>query len=92
MTATSIHSDANQAAGAGKTLLVVKGLRKRFRVTTRLLKRKEVYVQAIDDVSFSLCAGETLGIVGESGCGKSTLARLLMNFISKDGGRVLLDD
>jgi len=48
-------------------------------------------VHAVDDISFYVATGETLGIVGESGCGKSTTARLLMRLIDPDAGRVLLD-
>jgi peptide/nickel transport system ATP-binding protein len=43
-------------------------------------------VQAVDDVSFSVIKGETLGVVGESGCGKSTTARLLMQLLKQDSG------
>ena len=48
-------------------------------------------MQAVDDVSFSVRKGETLGIVGESGCGKSTTARLLMRLIEPDAGAVVFD-
>ena len=48
-------------------------------------------MQAVDDVSFSVRKGETLGIVGESGCGKSTTARLLMRLIEPDAGEVVFD-
>jgi peptide/nickel transport system ATP-binding protein len=48
-------------------------------------------VRAVDDVSFVVLKGETLGIVGESGCGKSTLARLLMHLIPRDAGELIFD-
>ena len=56
-----------------------------------LLNRTVATVQAVDDVSFSVRKGETLGIVGESGCGKSTTARLLMRLIEPDAGDVVFD-
>jgi peptide/nickel transport system ATP-binding protein len=56
-----------------------------------LLNRTVATVQAVDDVSFSVRKGETLGIVGESGCGKSTTARLLMRLVEPDAGSVVFD-
>jgi peptide/nickel transport system ATP-binding protein len=66
-------------------------LAKRFAVKTGLLGRALSRVHAVDDVSFSIAEGETLGMVGESGCGKSTTARLLVRLIDPDAGTVLLD-
>ena len=71
-------------------LLTVRNLRKYFAVRAERLLRPPLQVQAVDDVSFTLDAGETLGIVGESGCGKSTTARLLMHLIVPDTGEVWL--
>ncbi|CAB1056518.1 Oligopeptide ABC transporter, ATP-binding protein OppF (TC 3.A.1.5.1) [Olavius sp. associated proteobacterium Delta 1] len=49
-------------------------------------------VKAVDDVSFSIASGETVGMVGESGCGKSTIGRVIMNLIEPTDGRLLYDD
>ena len=48
-------------------------------------------MRAVDDVSFSIAKGETVGIVGESGCGKSTTARLLMHLMKRDAGEIIYD-
>ena len=56
-----------------------------------MLQRTQAWVRAVDDVSFDVAPGETLGIVGESGCGKSTLARLLLRLIEPDAGAVRFD-
>jgi peptide/nickel transport system ATP-binding protein len=69
-------------------LLEVRNLRKYFPVRTQQIGAPRLRVQAVDDVTFAVTAGETLGIVGESGCGKSTTARLLMRLIAPDAGDV----
>jgi peptide/nickel transport system ATP-binding protein len=69
-------------------LLEVRNLRRYFPIRGGLLQRRVATVQAVDDVSFSVRRGETLGIVGESGCGKSTTARLLLRLLEPDFGTI----
>jgi oligopeptide transport system ATP-binding protein len=73
-------------------LLEVNGLKKYFPITGGIFGRKQGEVKAVDDVSFYVKKGETLGIVGESGCGKSTTGRLLMRLIEASDGRILFED
>ena len=76
---------------ASEVVLEARNLRKYFPTgASKLLMRPTGTVQAVDDVSFSLHKGSTLGIVGESGCGKSTLGRLLTRLIEPSSGEVLL--
>ena len=70
------------------TALVVDGLSKDFPQRRHLFARPGPPVRAVDDVSFAVAPGETLGLVGESGCGKSTLARLIMRMTPPTAGAV----
>ena len=72
-------------------LLEVRHLAKRFPIRGGILDTPVGYVQAVDDVSFSIHPGETLGLVGESGCGKSTLGRTILRLIAPSAGQVLFD-
>ena len=72
-------------------LLVAEALSKRYRLPRQALFSAPPAVQALDGVSFSLQAGQSLGVVGESGSGKSTLARLVMALETPDGGTVHFD-
>ena len=66
-------------------LLEAEGVEKYFPITQGIILQHEVgSVKAVDDVSFTVRRGETLGIVGESGCGKSTLARCVMRLLDAD--------
>lgn len=71
-----------------EVLLKVDNLKKYFPITGGLLGRKVGEVKAVDDVSFYVNKGETLGLVGESGCGKSTTGRVLMRLIEPTEGKV----
>jgi peptide/nickel transport system ATP-binding protein len=72
-------------------LLQVKGLHKQFRTGGGWLGGKARVVTALDDISFDLHTGETIGIVGESGSGKSTLGRAIVRLQEVDRGQVLLN-
>ncbi len=76
--------------GVAQPLLQVVGLTKHFPVRGDLFSARKT-VRAVDDVSFSIAKGETVGIVGESGCGKSTTARLLMHLMTRDAGDIIYD-
>ena len=76
--------------GAAQPLLQVTGLTKHFPVRGDLFSARKT-VRAVDNVTFSVLKGETVGIVGESGCGKSTTARLLMHLMKSDSGDIVYD-
>ena len=69
-------------------LLEVQNLKKYFPIKKGLISKTIGYVKAVDDVSFQIKKGETLGLVGESGCGKTTIGRSLLRLIEPTGGIV----
>ncbi|HMP76717.1 MAG TPA: ATP-binding cassette domain-containing protein [Kiritimatiellia bacterium] len=79
----------NTAPDPREPLLQVRNLKKYFPIRSKGIRRKVIdTLKAVDDVSFDLHAGETLGIVGESGCGKTTCARAILRAIDPTGGEV----
>ncbi len=73
-------------------ILTVSHLKKYFPLKSSFLSKEKAYVKAVDDVSFELYRGETLGIVGESGCGKSTMGRSILRLIEPTEGEVLFEN
>jgi oligopeptide transport system ATP-binding protein len=75
-----------------QTLIQVKGLKKYFPITQGIVFQKEIgAVKAVDDVSFEIQKGETLGLVGESGCGKTTTGRTIIQLYRPTAGQVFFD-
>ncbi len=72
-------------------LLDVRHLKLYFPVTRGLMKRKVAEVKAVDDVSFKVNVGETMGLVGESGCGKTTVGRGVLRLIEPTSGEVFFE-
>src|SRR4030042_5255740 len=86
MTLSPASSNGKQNLVEGRNLV------KYFPVRGGVLQRVVGWVQAVDDVSFSIKEGETLGVVGESGCGKTTVGRAVLRLIEATRGQVRFDD
>jgi peptide/nickel transport system ATP-binding protein len=78
-------------AGARRPLLEVRHLSKNFPITRGLLRRVVGQVRAVDDVSFHVDPGETLGLVGESGCGKTSTGRCVLRAIDPTAGEIFFE-
>ncbi len=80
------------ANGTKENLIEVNNLIKYFPVRGGLLRRVVAWVKAVDDVTFFVKKGETLGLVGESGCGKTTVGRTMLRLIDATGGSVMYNN
>lgn len=73
-------------------LIEARNIKKYFPLKSGFFKKNVLYVKAVDDVSFNIYEGETLGVVGESGCGKSTLGRTILRLHTPTGGSILFEN
>lgn len=73
-------------------ILNVEKLEKHFVIDKNFIGKPKSFVNAVDNVSFEVFKGETLGLVGESGCGKTTLSRSLLRLIDTDSGKIYFDE
>ncbi len=86
---SAVEIEATRRGGSEEPLLAVDHLVKHFPIKAGILFDRQIgQVRAVDDVSFSVRRGETLGLVGESGCGKSTLSRTILQLIEPTSGSV----
>ena len=81
----------NKAYNKDEILLEVKGLKKYFHLGKKMFSHNEKVLKAVDDISFFIRRGETLGLVGESGCGKSTTGRTILKLYEPTGGQILFN-
>lgn len=75
---------------SGQPLLQVKSLSKHYVSKSGIVRKSTRIIRAVDDISFGIDAGETLGLVGESGCGKTTTGRLLLRLLDPTSGSMLM--
>ncbi|RHW43211.1 ABC transporter ATP-binding protein [Neobacillus notoginsengisoli] len=85
------ESNKNNTVSSGENLLEIKNLKTYYPVKGGFFRRTIGNVKAVDDISFEIKKGETLGLVGESGCGKSTAGRTILRLLRPTAGKIIFD-
>lgn len=91
MTEVKEMAHSQNQAGSSDYLLEVKNLKKYYPIKTGIFQSVKGTVKAIDDISFKIKRGTTMGLVGESGCGKTTVGKTILRLVDKTDGEVLFD-
>ena len=78
-------------SGKVENILEVNNLKKYFVIKKSVFGKPLAYLKAVDNVSFKVKTGTTIGIVGESGCGKTTLGRTILKLYNSDGGQIIFE-
>ena len=89
--AAAAAPDGEVALAYGENILEVRHLKKYFPAEKNFWGKPVSFLKAVDDVSFAIKRGQTLGIVGESGCGKTTLGRTILRLNSSSGGEIIFE-
>lgn len=85
------RKEAHEKMYSQEPILKLKNIKTHFPIRKGLFSKVSGYVRAVDDVSFDIYPGETLGLVGESGCGKTTLGRTILRLIPATSGEIIFD-
>jgi peptide/nickel transport system ATP-binding protein len=91
MSTKTIHIENQQSTSQSENLLEIKNLKTYYPVKGGFFRRTVGNVKAVDNISFEIRKGETLGLVGESGCGKSTAGRTILRLLKPTDGKIIFD-